>query len=49
MSTCAVSILTRPEGRVLHGVVGYQPQGNLVSILTRPEGRVLHGAAATEG
>ena len=36
-----VSILTRPEGRVLPGVRGQRPAGSAVSILTRPEGRVL--------
>ena len=39
--TEAVSILTRPEGRVLHRYARKDPDSSLVSILTRPEGRVL--------
>ena len=36
-----VSILTRPEGRVLPAAVGVVVAAYAVSILTRPEGRVL--------
>ena len=39
-----VSILTRPEGRVLRLRECERRLGHLVSILTRPEGRVLRGA-----
>ncbi len=44
-----VSILTRPEGRVLHPVDHDVDGARAVSILTRPEGRVLPlpGDAAT--
>ena len=35
-----VSILTRPEGRVQHGIKCVWIAGIVVSILTRPEGRV---------
>ncbi len=38
----AVSILTRPEGRVLQVKKVHFPTPKYVSILTRPEGRVLH-------
>ena len=37
-----VSILTRPEGRVLLPLLLGVSHPFLVSILTRPEGRVLH-------
>jgi len=40
-----VSILTRPEGRVQHGMAGGHPEADDVSILTRPEGRVQLTAA----
>ena len=43
MATVIVSILTRPEGRVLPGDSRQPDKGQSVSILTRPEGRVLHG------
>ncbi len=36
-----VSILTRPEGRVLRDRSAHVQRGHAVSILTRPEGRVL--------
>ncbi len=36
-----VSILTRPEGRVLPNCADSIMQPTIVSILTRPEGRVL--------
>ncbi len=39
----AVSILTRPEGRVLQPLPADARVGDPVSILTRPEGRVLPG------
>ena len=38
-----VSILTRPEGRVLRGDLRVRQPVFGVSILTRPEGRVLRG------
>ncbi len=41
-----VSILTRPEGRMLSFVEDLQPPVGEVSILTRPEGRMLYGLRA---
>ncbi len=44
-----VSILTRPEGRVLLAISTFNVRVQTVSILTRPEGRVLHAhTMATE-
>ena len=42
-----VSILTRPEGRVLHSVFLLERCERNVSILTRPEGRVLRRGDST--
>jgi len=39
-----VSILTRPEGRVLRTAAGCASRPLTVSILTRPEGRVLRSS-----
>ncbi len=44
-----VSILTRPEGRVLLGLLGDVVEELRVSILTRPEGRVLQSRSARRG
>ncbi len=41
LSQARVSILTRPEGRVLRLLARQRPRVVPVSILTRPEGRVL--------
>ena len=38
-----ISILTRPEGRVLQGWPEHGFSRYTISILTRPEGRVLLG------
>jgi len=43
-----VSILTRPEGRVLPVLAALRANHFLVSILTRPEGRVLQGRSREE-
>ena len=46
-----VSILTRPEGRVLRGTLSNAVMAldRIVSILTRPEGRVLRVPATRHG
>ena len=45
--TIDVSILIRPEGRMLREALLACPCAGGVSILIRPEGRMLHGSRST--